>query len=403
MPDTTACNDGLACTLNDECTAGTCAGSPKVCDDSKPCTTDSCDAATGACVFAGKPDGTACAQGSSVCVATTCYPQDETCATDGEKKCRQTSGVLGHYECMVAQGGTLGVWTLQDSCGPVESSLCGDDFGCMEPGGAPCTPSCTGKSCGDSNGCGGTCGSTCGAGKVCKVADFSCVDCLTAAQCDDANASTTDACTAANVCTHTCVPQCTGKQCGADGCGGTCGTCAAGKSCSAEQTCVDAPPAQCTTDANCKQLEFCGGGLCYPFLDEGGETFNGESGLGGGHPDGKSDNWDWDSDCKCASKTSCLGTQAPTGVCPNLGQKLDCDEKSAGNGQGVGDFAGCNPGGQCDQYDNDCDGFISCSSNANCVFGTCVNGFCSKVACQSSKQCVGGGSCVSGFCTTPAP
>ncbi len=35
-----------------------------------------------------------------------------------------------------------------------------------------------------------------------------------------------------------CDPVCTGKQCGDDGCGGSCGTCAAGESCNADGQCV---------------------------------------------------------------------------------------------------------------------------------------------------------------------
>jgi hypothetical protein len=42
-----ACNDGSACTSNDACAAGTCAGKPLSCDDGDPCTLDSCDAKTG--------------------------------------------------------------------------------------------------------------------------------------------------------------------------------------------------------------------------------------------------------------------------------------------------------------------------------------------------------------------
>jgi hypothetical protein len=32
-----------------------------------------------------------------------------------------------------------------------------------------------------------------------------------------------------------CVPDCSGKQCGSDGCGGTCGSCGSGTSCAAGQ------------------------------------------------------------------------------------------------------------------------------------------------------------------------
>src|SRR2546425_957724 len=45
--DGTACSDGSLCTQNDACQAGVCAGSPLVCDDANPCTTDSCDPTAG--------------------------------------------------------------------------------------------------------------------------------------------------------------------------------------------------------------------------------------------------------------------------------------------------------------------------------------------------------------------
>jgi hypothetical protein len=39
-----------------------------------------------------------------------------------------------------------------------------------------------------------------------------------------------------------CEAQCIGKECGGDGCGGTCGTCAPGESCNSGQ-CITIPPA----------------------------------------------------------------------------------------------------------------------------------------------------------------
>jgi hypothetical protein len=77
----------------------------------------------------------------------------------------------------------------------------------------PCTPkTCAqqGVACGTtSDGCGGTvsCGS-CPAGQICS----------------------SGACVA-------CTPSCTGKVCGADGCGGSCGSCPTGQVCSAPGTC----------------------------------------------------------------------------------------------------------------------------------------------------------------------
>ncbi len=57
-PDGSACEDGNQCTAGDTCQAGVCAGgTPVVCDDSSPCTVDTCDTATG-CVFVAQPDPT---------------------------------------------------------------------------------------------------------------------------------------------------------------------------------------------------------------------------------------------------------------------------------------------------------------------------------------------------------
>jgi len=39
--------------------------------------------------------------------------------------------------------------------------------------------------------------------------------------------------------TGSCVPACSGKVCGSDGCGGSCGTCGSGQSCNASGQCVD--------------------------------------------------------------------------------------------------------------------------------------------------------------------
>ena len=50
VADGTNCDDGDACTQNDQCSDGTCGGSEKTCDDGNLCTDDSCDAATGECV-----------------------------------------------------------------------------------------------------------------------------------------------------------------------------------------------------------------------------------------------------------------------------------------------------------------------------------------------------------------
>ena len=42
-----------------------------------------------------------------------------------------------------------------------------------------------------------------------------------------------------------CQPQCDGKDCGDNGCGSSCGTCDAGKECSADGICEDSVTVEC--------------------------------------------------------------------------------------------------------------------------------------------------------------
>ena len=84
LAEGTLCQDGSYCTIEEKCNVqGACSGKTKNCDDSNPCTKDSCEAATGACKHAkvvGKcgyctsqghcNDGNACTD--DACVANQC-------------------------------------------------------------------------------------------------------------------------------------------------------------------------------------------------------------------------------------------------------------------------------------------------------------------------------------------
>lgn len=48
-----------------------------------------------------------------------------------------------------------------------------------------------------------------------------------------------------------CVPACEGKACGDDGCGGSCGACAAGDTCTPVGTCQPPPSSSCAAGAWC--------------------------------------------------------------------------------------------------------------------------------------------------------
>jgi cysteine-rich repeat protein len=87
----TPCNDGNACTTQDACAAGICAGTPLSCSDNNTCTTDSCNSASGACVHT--PVANCCGNGVQ--------EGGETC-DDGN----QAGGDSCPANC---QGGNLGV------------------------------------------------------------------------------------------------------------------------------------------------------------------------------------------------------------------------------------------------------------------------------------------------------
>ena len=99
-----SCDDGNACTENDNCRSGFCVGDPITCNDNNPCTDDSCDREIG-CVFSANTarcdDGNDCTYNDTcsnkVCTGTayTCVPGE--CVTDsvcdGQGGCLETPKV----------------------------------------------------------------------------------------------------------------------------------------------------------------------------------------------------------------------------------------------------------------------------------------------------------------------
>lgn len=95
-----ACDDGNACTSNDQCANGSCAGQSVKCDDSNVCTDDSCDPASG-CVFT--PNKADCDDGSvctmlDVCQGGQCVGMAKVDCTDFNEctldVCHKTTGCL---------------------------------------------------------------------------------------------------------------------------------------------------------------------------------------------------------------------------------------------------------------------------------------------------------------------
>lgn len=90
-PDTTGCDDGNSCTVNDKCIAGTCNGEPKQCPPSTDqCKTLVCDptSPTGDCKPVSVDNGTPCSGITSQGLCTIGdFCQDGVCTAGNPKDC----------------------------------------------------------------------------------------------------------------------------------------------------------------------------------------------------------------------------------------------------------------------------------------------------------------------------
>lgn len=68
-PNTSPCDDGLFCTVDDTCGNGECNGTPRVCSDPHQCTVNSCNEATDSCQFT--PDNDLC-EDEDICTTDIC-------------------------------------------------------------------------------------------------------------------------------------------------------------------------------------------------------------------------------------------------------------------------------------------------------------------------------------------
>lgn len=179
-----------------------------------------------------------------------------------------------------------------------------------------------------------------------------------------------------------CTPQCAGKMCGSDGCGGTCGTCASGQMCSLNSQCACVPA--------------CAGKQCGP---------DGCGGTCGACPGGNS--------CTAAGTCACVPTCTGR-VCGSDGCGGTC-------GAGCPTGQSCNNGlGQCVMGVDPCEGLqcgpdgdggtcgtcpqdFSCTAQGSCSssVGVCGNKLCgpdgmggSCGTCDQGEACTETGTCV---------
>jgi hypothetical protein len=408
VANTATCDaDGNACTVGDSCQNSTCvAGTKKNCNDGELCTTDSCAALTGQCLFDATPsqgalcdDGNLCTEGDA-CGAGKCVAgkmkvcndnnpcTDDSC--DSQKGCVYTAntapcddGSACTKPDMCAGGVCAGkpinvgidcndnqVCTT-DACDPkVGCTHTANQLGCDD--GNPCTQGdlCANKACtsgSDMCGCtkdtdciddGDLCNGTlfCDTGKVpyaCKVKPASVVTCDT---------SKDSACAAASCDAKTgqcaLVPAVNGKTCDADG-------------------------------SVCTNGDACASGLCKP----------------GTQVDCNDNNPCTDDSCNaklgCVQVANTLPCDADGSVCTagdackdklcTAGAKLVCNDGNACTDDTCDKVAGC----QSTNNTAPCDDGTVCTSNDVCTAGQCVGkvtncddgNACTSDSCDKVKGC----------------
>jgi len=333
--------------VDKDCGDDGCGGSCGDCDDGNPCTTDSCEVA-GVCAFTLKPleelvvEDCVCEEDAD-CDA---LEDDDLC--NGGLTCDTGSEPS---TCAVDPDSVVACDTLPDEAAPE----CNLPTCVPETGLCSAMPANDGASCSDGAG-------TCASG-LC------------------------------------CIPDCTEKECGNDGCGGTCGTCEAGDLCTGEITCADGiceaaggldcdDGNQCSEDS-CDPVEGCQYGPMWGQPCDDGEFCTPESycaGVDGMECDG--DGWE-----ECDDGNPCTNNQCIEGGlgCYNSPTDDPCDD---GNACTVGDecFEGdCLAGAALDCNDNDECTDDSCDTETGCVHvensGPCQSGqgICYEGACCISN------------------
>ena len=392
LPDGTECGVGAVCFAGECCDAvGNCEG--------MQCGDDGCGGACGEC-----PDNYQCQEG--LCIAESvgcdnCMPW-QSCVDDSCKdpaplgvqgSCSAVSDEChGISEVGCCLGSSLYYCASNSDC-PADLDLClcaygcsgtnlpgcgwdKDEYKCMELDQAGSDPSgdhpwqcydiCEPECDGKECGEDG-CGGFCG---ECPEETFECIDGICECpgeECAESCCPAGHVCAEGDVC---CEAQCQDKECGPDGCGGQCGYCSDGDVCNGVETCVDGTCEQ-GEPKECDDKNSCTDDSCDP--QEGCQNVNNTAGCDDGDA--------------CTADDLCS-----TGECVP-GSAIDCDDGNPCTEDDCDSAEGC----VSVEVTGDCDDGNACTTGDTCTDGQCVavgeldcndENLCTDDSCDSETGCV---------------
>ncbi len=348
----TPCNDEDACTTNDLWNLFCfCAGTPIVCDDVNPCTTDQC--VNGTCINITIVDGTPC-------------NDEDPCTFDD------------HYIDCLCVGTPILCYDAQ----PCTFDYCLNGVCQYDPIDCDDADPCTIDICHE----GGTCthtpitaGDLCDDGEPCTVNDQYDVNCNCAGtpkDCSDELLCTYDYCDGFGTCHHLAIEE-----------GGPCydgDLCTGPDTYTADCVCIG-PPIDCTDGDPCT-YDYCIDNLCHhdPLDCDDGDPCTEDI----CHEGGTCTHVFVQEGDPCDDGSPCTEFDEYDAFCNCVGSLKDCDDKDPCT------FDYCDAAGECQHEPYDC------TDGIPCTFDYCLDGFCQHdlIDCDDDDPCTAdicheGGTC----------
>ncbi|MFN2426118.1 MAG: dockerin type I domain-containing protein [Candidatus Binatia bacterium] len=402
--DGTSCDDGQFCTVDDVCTAGSCAGVTNTCDDANDCTADTCNEQRNLCQHNDADDGTSCEDGSACTTGDTCdngeceggeavvCSDDNLCTTD---TCDAATG-----ECVFSNNTescddglfcTAGDVCTDGACVGGTGNGCDDEDGCTVDSCDEATDGCTYGPAED--------GAVCDDGLFCTVDDVCTAGICSGATpntCDDANDCTNDSCNeGSNSCKNT--PANNGDPCDDGSFCTVDDTCQAGncvaqpRVCEDDNSCTDDScdeegdlcafvnnSAPCDDGLFCTTGDTCGGGTCSVFLptcDDANACTTDACDEGADSCSNTNNSNPCEDGLFCTVSDTCSGGTCGSGPARDCGDGNACTTDSCDE-----DADSCDN----DNNTNPCDDGLFCTESDVCAGGTCSG---SAVDCGDGNVC----------------